>query len=408
MNHVIIGASAAGIHCAKTLRDLDPKANITIISKDVYVYSRCMLHHLLSGHRDIEQLDFTENNFFENYQINWLKGIEVLSLQSEQKKLILSDNQEISFDTLLIATGASSFLPPIKNIKEAKGVYGLRNIDDVFQINEQIKTVKSAVVLGAGLVGVDAVIGLAEKGMQLSLIEMGNRILPLQLDSYAAASYEQRMKEKGVHIYTCVKVEEILLDPYKNVQGVLLNTGDYLPCQMVICAAGVTPNTSFISEDTLIINRGIQVNEKCQTNIDGIYAAGDVTGKHPIWPLAVKQGIVAAYNMVGKEKVMEDDLGLRNSMNFLGLNTVSIGMIVPEDESYSVEMLHDEKGYKKIIYKDSIIHGAIFQGDISYSGVFTYLIKNKIPIENIHKNLWDINFSDFFFIKEDGQFEYAR
>jgi NAD(P)H-nitrite reductase large subunit len=120
----------------------------------------------------------------------------------------------------------------------------------------------------------------------------------------------------------------------------------------------------------------------------------------------VKQGIVAAYNMVGHRKTIVDSFALRNSMNFLGLECVSLGMIEAPDNTYTVDIIETDKVYKKVIHKDGIVYGAIFVGDISYCGVMQQLIKNKIDISNIKKNIFKIDYSDFFSIKEDGQYKY--
>ena len=137
-NYLILGASAAGINAAKTLRDLDLDSNITIISKDEKVYSRCMLHHVISNHRTVEEINFVEDNFMENNNIYWIKNKSIKSIDTKKKKVVI-EGQEIGYDKLLIATGASSFIPPIKNIKEGNYIYTLRNIDDVYKIKEKAK-----------------------------------------------------------------------------------------------------------------------------------------------------------------------------------------------------------------------------------------------------------------------------
>lgn len=142
------------------------------------------------------------------------------------------------------------------------------------------------------------------------------------------------------------------------------------------------------------------------TSAKDVYAAGDVTFTAPIWPIAVKQGIVAAYNMTGHEKYLEDTFALRNSMNFLGLECVSLGNIEAPDDSYDVDIIKTENVYKKIIHKDGRVYGVILLGDISYCGVLQQIVKNKIDISNINKNIFNIDYSDFFSIKKDGQFKY--
>lgn len=407
MRYVILGASAAGVNCAKTIRELDEDANITMVSKDKYIYSRCMLHHIIADKKNIEELNFVDKRFSENYKINWIKNTKVERLDIDKKKIILDNGESLEYDKLLIATGSSSFMPPVKNLREGKGIYGLRNIEDAIKIKEEAKNAKNVLVLGAGLVGIDTVVGLLEQNINITLVEMAKKILPMQLDERASLRYEKLFEAKGVKIKKGVRAEEVLLDENSRVKGVKLNTGEVIDCEMIVVATGVRPNIDFIEENIIKINKGIVINNRCETNVEDIYAAGDVCGTSPIWPLAVKQGIVAGYNMAGIDRELEDYFGLRNSMNFLGLQTVSLGLIEAPDESYNVDIEEYRDTYKKIIHKDGIIYGAIIQGDISYCGVFTYLIKNKVKISHINKDIFEINYSDFFNIKENGEYRYV-
>ena len=405
-NYLILGASAAGINAAKTLRDLDLDSNITIISKDEKVYSRCMLHHVISNHRTVEEINFVEDNFMENNNIYWIKNKSIKSIDTKKKKVVI-EGQEIGYDKLLIATGASSFIPPIKNIKEGNYIYTLRNIDDVYKIKEKAKISKKAAIIGAGLIGIDALTGLMEyESLELSLIYPSNYILDRQLDEYSAKVYESKFIEKGVSLYSGQSVNEIILDEENNVSGVQLGNGTVVECDLLIVSTGVTPNIDFIRETGIENNRGIVINDKCESTVNDVYAAGDVVGKNAIWPLAVKQGIVAAYNMVGIERNIDDNFTLKNSMNFMGIPTVSLGIVNSEGDDYDIITRYDNGSYKKFIYKDNIIYGLISQGDISYIGVLTQLIKNKVEIPDLKSRIFDVGYSDFFAMKENGEFEY--
>lgn len=405
-NYVILGASAAGINAIKTLKNLDKESNITLISKDSKIYSRCMLHHVISGHISVESINFIEDNFIEENNINWLKNKTVNTIDTENK-IVKIDNEDISYDKLLIATGASAFIPPIKNIKEGNHIYPLRNIEDVFDIKEKIKTSKKVAIIGAGLIGIDALTALMEiKDLEVSLIYPNDFILDRQLDEYSAKVYEDKFTELGAKLYPSLPVNQILLDENNDVKGVELGDNTVVECDMIIVSTGVKPNTDFIDNTDIENNRGIVINDKCETNIKDVYAAGDVVGKNAIWPLAVKQGVVAAYNMAGLDKILDDDFTFKNSMNFVGIPTVSLGIVIPPDESYDVITRCDKDGYRKIIIKDNIITGFLAQGDISYTGPMTYLIRHKIEIKNLKDRVFEIGYADFFSMKENGEFEY--
>jgi NAD(P)H-nitrite reductase large subunit len=406
VNYVIIGASAAGINAAKTLRLLDKEGNITIISKDVNVYSRCMLHFVISGKRDTEGISFIEDDFFKANNINWIKGTEVISINENEKMVMTDKGEKVSYDKLLIASGASAAIPPIKNLKEAKNVVCLRNIEDSLTIKDKCKPGSKVVVIGGGLVGIDAVVGLIENSVQVTLVEMSDRILPLQLDKEAASKYEKLFKEKNVNIITKASVKEVGINEDNIAHNVYLSSSEVLLCDFIIVAAGVKPNTKFTVDTSIEVKNGIVIDSGCRTNVKDIYAAGDVTAIAPIWPAAVKQGKNAAVNMAGLDSSYNDKFAFQNSMNFLGLVTVSLGLVDAPDNSYITFIERNEKSYKKIILKDGIIEGAIIQGDVSYCGILSYIIKNKMNISNINKDIFNLSFADFYNIKENGEYSY--
>ncbi|WP_283694408.1 NAD(P)/FAD-dependent oxidoreductase [Clostridium perfringens] len=407
MRYIVVGASAAGISGAKTLRELDKDAEIILVSKDENVYSRCILHHYISGHRDIEALDFTDRDFFEKYNIEWKKGLEVKSIDDREHVIVLSNGESLKYDKILLATGASAFIPPVENLREAKNVVGLRNLEDAIKIKEEAEKVKNVVVLGAGLVGIDAIAGLAFKDLNVTLVEMGDRVLPIQLDKYASSKYEKRFEDAGVKLKLGVRAEKVLIDENKNPKALLINTGEEIPCELIIVATGVRSNVAFLKDSSIETDRfGLIINEKGETNARDVYGAGDITGRNPIWPTAVKEGIIAANNMVGNEIFMEDFFGSKNTMNFLGLTTMSLGVVNAPDNSYTEEIDISGENYKKIIHKDGKIYGAIIQGDLSYAGVLTQLIKEKIHVSKVKKPLFEIDYADFFNIKENLEYTY--
>ena len=407
MRYIVVGASAAGISGAKTLRELDKDAEIILVSKDENVYSRCILHHYISGHRDIEALDFTDRDFFEKYNIEWKKGLEVKSIDDREHVIVLSNGESLKYDKILLATGASAFIPPVENLREAKNVVGLRNLEDAIKIKEEAEKVKNVVVLGAGLVGIDAIAGLAFKNLNVTLVEMGDRVLPIQLDKYASSKYEKRFEDAGVKLKLGVIAEKVLIDENKNPKALLINTGEEIPCELIIVETGVRSNVAFLKDSSIETDRfGLIINEKGETNARDVYGAGDITGRNPIWPTAVKEGIIATNNMVGNEIFMEDFFGSKNTMNFLGLTTMSLGVVNAPDDSYTEEIDISGENYKKIIHKDGKIYGAIIQGDLSYAGVLTQLIKEKIHVSKVKKPLFEIDYADFFNIKENLEYTY--
>ena len=407
MKHVIIGASAAGLNAARKIRSLRPEDEISVISAEDSIYSRCLLHHLISGERTVETMNFVAPDFFPQNRIQWLKGAPVQTLDTARKQVRLQIGNTVNYDTLLIATGSLATIPPIPNLRTANAVFVLRNLSDAKALTHGARAGMAAVVIGGGLVGLDAAVGLAAKGVRVSVVEMADHILPLQLDKKSAAKYEALCGQQGIDIYTGQSVQEVLLTQANDVLGVKLSDNRILDASVLVVAAGVRPNIDWINDPAIKLCKGIIIDDHCRTTADSVFAAGDATGKTGIWPQAVKQGLTAAANMCGQEKVLADNFNLKNSLNFFGLKTVSLGVPEAPDDTYDVEIYETPTVYKKIIHKGDTVYGAIFQGDIDYSGIWTGIIGHPLSISSVNaKDIFDIDYSDFYKMTPDGQYCY--
>ncbi|GAB6275026.1 MAG: FAD-dependent oxidoreductase [Peptococcaceae bacterium] len=416
MKYMILGASAAGLSAAGAIRRHDPRGEITVLSRDNQIYSRCLLPDVLASRRDAASTRFITEDFMQKYHLNWTAGITAAKLLPEEKAVVTDNGDKLYYDKLLIATGASSVLPPVENIRRGRQVYGLRNLDDVSAIAGAAENCRQAVIMGGGLVGVDAAAALSEKGLSVTVVEVADRILPLQLDQKAATRYETLFRDRGIEIITGEMVSKIVLDEKENVTGVQLKGGRLIPCGLVVAATGVKPEISFLEGMVIEVGRGIKVNEYQQTSYPGIYAAGDVcesmetfTGKittTPIWPLAVMQGKVAGTNMAGVRQKAAGNFAYKNSMTFFGLAAVSFGLPEAPDSSYETYILERAGSYEKIIIKDGRLKGVILQGDISRAGVLGALIRENYPVKVAPDKLFDLNYACFFHELENGEFIY--
>ncbi|MGL4946104.1 MAG: NAD(P)/FAD-dependent oxidoreductase [Cetobacterium sp.] len=418
MRYVIIGASAAGINGAENLRALDKDGEIILISKDTKVYSRCILHHYIGNMRDVQGINFVDEDFFEKNNINWMKGREVVSLDEIKKTISLDNGDVVTYDKVLIATGSRPFLPPIENIAQKENVVGLKSLDDCDKILELSKTAKNIVVVGAGLIGMDAVVGLLHNenvNAKISLIEMADRLLPLQLNKDASLAYEEKLLEEGVDLHFNSRVTKLNVDPNSEVHisSIHIETdGEVIDidADLIIVCAGVRSNTGFLEDTSVEFDRmGLLFNSKGETNVKDVYGAGDVSGRGTIWSIAVKTGIVATSNMAGVERVMDDFFFAKSTMNFFDIPTLSLGCQTAFDkiEGIVIETMRDKNGvYKMVAHKDGHIYGAIIQGDLAYTGVLTQLIRLYIDISKIKKSVFNIDYSDFFNINSSLEFKY--
>lgn len=416
MKYLIIGASAAGLSAARTIRELDSGGDITVLSGDGEIYSRCLLPEIVSGEAAVREISFIPEDFFKQYRIEWRGGVNVNGLLPEEKAVLASDGGKYQYDRLLIATGASSAFPPLENLNRCKGVFGLRSLEDALAINRAALNASQAVVLGGGLVGIEAAEALARKGLSVTVIEIAGHILPMQLDRKAAVRYEELIKEQGIEIVTGEPVSRVVPGDDDRVRAVVLQNGGEIPCGLLVVAAGVKPNVDFLKGIPMDIGRGIRVNERQETSLPDVYAAGDVcesyecftekAGLTPVWPSAVRQGQVAGSNMAGVLKKLEGHFAFMNSMSFCGLATVSFGLPNPPGDGYTVLVEEDRRNYKKFVIKEGRLVGAILQGDISGAGVIGSLIGNKINVSNRTKDIFDVTYADFFCQEQDGSFRY--
>jgi len=401
VKYVIIGVGAAGITAAEELRKLDKCSEITMVSEDQFVHSRCMLHKYISHERDEKTLNFTSEDFFEVNNIDW-KKVGVDKIDTANKEVVLLDGDVVKYDKLLIATGANSFIPPVGDFRKASNVFGLRHLRDAQAIDKMADESEKILIVGSGLVGLDAAHGLLERGKDVTIVEMAPSILPVQLNPHAAEEYQRKFEEAGAKFYLGYKADKAECSEDGKIHAVTFDTGETVACDMIIVAAGVRPAVGFLEGSNVEVDRGIIVDDFMKTSVDDVYAAGDVAGLSGIWPNAMKQGKTAARNMTGMAEKYEDRFAMKNTMNFYGLVTLCLGNIREEEGDKVVEQ-EDSKNYKKAVVRDGKLKGILLQGDISHSGIWQYIIKNEIDVD-FKENIFDITFADFYGTGERGKY----
>ena len=399
MRVLIIGASAAGIAAAAKLRALRPEAEITVAASDTKVHSRCMLHHFISGRKTAEEINFAGEDFFDKEGIKFLAGEEILSVNPAENCVTARKAGRLEYDFLLITTGARYFIPPVPGFREAKNVFGLRGLEDAQKIAEAAKGAKECVVVGSGLVGLDAAYALSELGVKCHIVEMENRICPLQLDETAGAPYRKLFEEAGCDFYISKKATGSELNKEGNIRAVLLEGGEKLSCDFAVVTAGVRPNVEFLAESGVAVDRCIKVDDCMRTNIENIYAAGDAAGLSGIWPNAALQGEIAAANICGRNQKYTDRYAMKNTMNFFGLTTLSLG---PNKVEATDEVIVREwkTGYMKAIVRDGRVVHFTLQGDISNCGIWQELVKRGVKLRETNRPMNSLTYADFWHYDE--------
>ncbi|MCB4791228.1 MAG: FAD-dependent oxidoreductase [Elusimicrobia bacterium] len=400
---IIIGNSAAGVAAAEEIRKIDNSSEIVIVSDEKgNAYSKCLLTYYIMGKISRSQLEFKDTGFYEKNNIKLVSGIKAVSINRKDKKIVLENKEDISYHKLLIATGSSAKVQNISGQKEG-AAYTLRVIEDADKIAEKLKTVDSAAVLGAGLIGMKIAHMLKEKGKKVFIIARSNQILSQMLDAESAGFLTGHIGKEAT-VLTGQDVSEILYSNSK-MAGLRLLNNEKIDCGMVITAKGVTPNTELARAAGLVVDKGISVDETMKTSDNDIYAAGDVaestdllSGKKEIkalWTTAVEQGKIAARNMArldsaeqaGQEIIYAGAVSM-NSMECFSIPCISAGSMHGETTEVFDYRKPGQAVLRRIFVKDNRIFGFVTIGDIRFAGILNRLLCEKKDISSI-KNVFN-------------------
>ena len=404
---VIIGAGAAGISAARVLRDFRPHDVITVLSIDEKVHSRCMLHKFLGHERDADGINFAGVNFFDKNDIIHIPCQTVTKIDTQAKTVHYGESYSIPYDKLLISTGAGFFIPPIPHFREAPNVFGFRDLSDALAIDEAFARGKRVFIVGSGLVGLDAASALCHRGAEITIAEMAPRVMPLQTDDYAASVYQKVFEDPGCRFLLGIGASDAAVDEAGNITEVILSTGERVPCDLIIMAAGVRPRIQLALDSGIAAERAITVDDHLRTSAPDVYAAGDCTGLSGVWPDAMAQGKAAAENMAGIDTVYEKPYPFKNTSNFFGVTMLSVGRL-DLTEGAEIIVHKTDKEYKKAIVKDGKLTGYLSMGDISNSGLYLHLIKNGIDVSGKLDKIFRLSFADFYGVNQkNGEYVYT-
>jgi NAD(P)H-nitrite reductase large subunit len=384
---LILGKSAVALSAIKTIRARDEKIDISVVSKEEGpFYSPVLLPYYISGEIAKKELFALGEDFFDKKAIKTYFSKKIERLRAKDKIVLLDDGMEIGYENLIIGTGASPYIPPIKGI-ENKGVFSLRTLKDADLILEHLGG--QVVVLGAGAVAIGIAIALRKKGHEVSMIYRKGLpyIIGGRVDLEIAKEVLCNLEKNGVRVIFDQDPEEMEIfgDP---VQGIL-GTNIELSCDTIIVATGVSPNSDFISpkEISLGERRRIIVDDRMMTSAKNAYAAGDcieginfVTGMRessPIWPNAIEQGKVAALNALGI-KCRYQGFIKKNVINLFDNTLFIAGEMYGERKCYE-----DNRKTCRIITKDGTVTGCQVLGNPEKFGVYLGMIKKRQAAEKL-------------------------
>ena len=394
MKIVIVGAGPAGVSVVETVRAHDRGTEIVMLSAEPSLpYSPpAMADHFLTGSK--AHL-WRNSDWLQQMDLDYRKGVEVTGLQPDAHQLELRDGNKLEYDRLVIATG-SRLYAPVKG-SDMPGVHNFKSLSAAEAIVKQVKSgqAKTAVIVGAGFIGMEIALLLRELGVAVTQIEMLDQVMSTMLDKDTAAIALDLMQQNGVDVRLNTKAEAF--QNSGTAKAVRLSSGDVLEGDILIAATGVKPNIDFLDNSSIEHDWGLHVDDHLRTNLPDVYAAGDVvevpdrlTGEtyvHAIFPNAVEQGRVVGLNLAGYETLYEGGERM-NSLKHLGLPIMAVGLKEGD------EILQDKRnGNLRTIYiKENRLVGFQLAGDIRAAGVLRTLMIQATDIRPLKGHLLDPNF----------------
>jgi len=404
MHYVVLGAGPSGVVAAETLRKTDPTGTITLVSgENEPPYSRMAIPYVLTG-----KIGEAGTHLRKGQDHYAAKGIEVrvnaraTALMPDNKRIDFADGSHLKYDRLLIATGARPVRPPIPGL-ELKGVHHCWTLEDTRNIMAMAEPGTHVVLMGAGFIGCIVLEALAARGVQLTVVEMGDRMVPRMMNPIAGTMIRRWCEAKGIRVLTNTKIKalrNVAAEKSRGIFGFLkrkeptdsrdtldveLDSGEMLAAHLVVVSAGVTPNVDFLANSGVKVDRGITVDRYMRTSVNDIYAAGDVAqgydfstkahDVHAIQPTASEHGRIAAMNMAGHNIQYNGSLQM-NVLDTVGLISSSFGLWAGVDGGDTVEVVDDANyKYLNLQFADDVLVGGTAIGLTEHVGVMRGLIQ---------------------------------
>lgn len=384
---VVAGGGIAGLNAAKAARVQDPECSITILEEGASnTYIRTRLPDYISGEADLKELFPYDDSWYTANNVTIRKNTKVTGLDTI-KKTILTDKGLYEFDALVIALGSSGNVPPLPGAN-LENCFPVRTISDADKVRRLAAGDRTCTIIGGGLLGLEMAWAVKQLGCRVNIIGNSARLLPKQMDEQGAALLNKAISEKGIELYLNAEVQEIT--GAGKVEYVRLKGGTELKSDFVILSTGVRANIQPFVESGINLGRSITVDSYLKTNIDGIYAAGDIAeyngNNFSIWPIAVAQGKIAGSNAAGGS-LEYTEINPYTSLKIKGITMFSIGDVFSEDSTVTAEFDSQRGRYVKLLVKNDILTGAIVFGDPSLPMKIKKAVEQKTKLPAISHNI---------------------
>ena len=384
--YVIIGNGVAAAGCIEGIRSVDGTGEITVVSEEKHaVYCRPLISYYLEGKTDLSRMNYRSEDYYERMGCRVLYGCRAVRLLPDLRQVVLDNGTALPYSALCLATGSSPFAPAFAGLDSVPKKYSFLTLDDALALEQGIDPSSRVLIVGAGLIGLKCAEGIAARVASVTVCDLADRVLSSILDAECAAWMQRHLEQHGLRFH--------LSDSVARFDGntAYLQSGAAVPFDVLVLAVGVRANTSLLKEIGGDVNRGILVDDRMRTSVDGIYAAGDCTegwdssiGQRrvlAILPNASLQGHTAGVNMAGGSKSFDNAIPM-NSIGFFGLHAMTAGICTGE--------MYEEKtgqSLKRLFTEDDLLKGFILIGGSERAGIYTSLIREKTPLSSINFDL---------------------
>lgn len=402
--YIIIGNGVAAASCIEGIRSLDKDSRITVVSEENYpVYCRPLISYYLEGKTDLERMKYRNDDYYDQMGCDVLYGKKAVKIDTENKSILLDDGTILPYTSACIAAGSSPFVPPFSGLDTVEKKYAFMTIDDTLALESAITKDSRVLIVGAGLIGLKCAEGLKDRVAEITVCDLANRVLSSILDDECASIMQKHLEANGIQFMLGDSVKAF----DKNTAS--MQSGKTVDFDVLVLAVGVRPNTSLVSDAGGKVDRGILINDRMETSIPDIYAAGDCTegndiscDKHrilAILPNANMQGRCAGINMAGGDAVFDKAIPM-NSIGFFGLHAMTAGSYYSEDEGGELYEEKSDGKLKRLFTRDGYLTGFILIGDTQRAGIYTSLIREEIPLSTINFDILKKNATSAAFSSE--------
>lgn len=381
MEYVIIGNSTAGIAAAESIRKLDQAGSITILSDEAFpTYGRPLISYYLLGKTDAAHMNYRPADFHQKNNIRTMFSVRAEHIDAAKKQVLLQGGKKVKYDKLLVATGSRPFVPPMEGLDKNE-YFTFMTYADALALEKQLAPEKKVLIVGAGLIGLKCLEGIADRVGKVTVVDMAPHILPSILDDYGASIIQKLLEKHGAEFYLSDSVASF-------EKGVAhLKSGATVPFDILVVAAGVRPNVELVKEAGGKVGRGILTDDRQETSLKDVYAAGDCTESYDITcgqsrilallPNAQFQGSCAGTNMAGGEAHFTNAVPM-NAIGFFGSHVLTAG-------SYFGDTYEEKEGetYKKLFFDGDKLNGFILIDLPERAGIYTSLLRNQTSLSEV-------------------------